>query len=237
MSDEITVYWAGFNEQVNFFNNNMWYSDPKNLFKSLVKERDHNNDDSLFRCPASRDKMLNTYYFENVVPSRVEFLDNGDLSWEGVHCNYVRDPSISGTKHVKYDMSWIFFTEDPLEVSFTAPYFHKDSYLPFMAVPPARFDIGSWFRPFNAEFILWDADTKELVLPSGMPVFYAEFHTDANIRFQRFECTEKIVQYAMSCTFAPKLFGKFKSLDERYQTFEDGHMHTAVMNEINKNLI
>ena len=237
MSKTITVYWAGFNEQVNFINTNMWYSDPKNLFKDMVEQRVDNRDDTLFRCPAIRDKATNTYYFENQIPSTVTFLHDGTLGWEGVTCKSVRDPSISGTKHISFNLSWIFYTDEPLEASFTPPYFHKNSYLPDMTFPAAKFNIGSWFRPFNAEFMLWNADTKQVVLPSGMPLFYAEFHTDANIKFQRFECTDKIAKYAMACTFTPKLLGRFKPLSERYDLFKRTRMNSAVMREIKDNLI
>ena len=237
MSKTITVYWAGFNEQVNLFNTTMWYSDPKNLFKNMIKQKVDNRDDTLFRCPAIRDKATNTYYFENEVPTKVNFLHDNSLTWEGATCSYAREPSITGTKHINFNLSWIFYTEKPLEVSFTPPYFHKDSYLPNMTFPAAKFDIGSWFRPFNAEFMIWDANTKQIVLPSGMPMFYAEFHTDANIKFQRFECTDKIAKYAMACTLTPKLFGRYKPLSDRYSLFKNSRMNNAVMHEIKNNLI
>ena len=237
MSKTITVYWTGFNEKVNLFNTNMWYSDPKNLFKDMIKQKVDNRDDTLFRCPAIRDKATSTYYFENEIPTTVNFLPGDSLTWEGASCEYAREPSIAGTKHINFNMSWLFYADAPLETSFTPPYFHKDSYLSNMTFPAAKFDIGSWFRPFNAEFMLWDSDTKQIVLPSGMPLFYIEFYTDANIKFQRFECTNKIAQYTTACTFAPALFGRFKPLSDRYKLFKKGHMDNAVMREIKDNLI
>lgn len=244
MSEKIIVYWCGRQEGIEDtdINEDMLYYEPKNLYKDLIKYKNPNledgSDGNMFLCPSFQDKALKTYFLENTLTSKVSVVDGvlNTTSETTVPFGYVRKNNFNNSWHLLFGLSWLFFASEPLEVSFTSPYFHKTAYMNYMQTVPGKFDIGQWFRPYQMEFVLWNT-TQDIILEAGDPLVYAEFHTNKKIEFQRFRYTKEFTPFWGACTSAPLRYGRKKSLCERYDRFIKGDMNKSILQLINKNLI
>jgi hypothetical protein len=245
--DAITIYWSQGEDEVNLpFNRQMLYLNPVNLYKSVLSRQNpalvgrpqRTEDSSFYVCPAVRGKMQRVYYLPNAVETRCQIRDFQLLAetGTGIPMTSLRTNSMVDTVHVRSDLTWFFFADEPVEVSFTSPYFHALDYLSVMQLPPATFDIGSWFRTFNVEYILQRRDA-DLVIHEGDPLAYMEFHTDKPIRFVRFEYTDEIGRLGTACSAAPRIFGKWKPLSERYAQFRKTQMRENILRIIEDNVI
>lgn len=247
MGKSITVYWSqGEDEEQVPFNRQMLYLNPVNLYKDLLKRQNpaiagrpkQTRDSSFYVCPAVRGKMSRIYFIPNPVETSVQIRDYELLphTGVGVPLTSMRTNSMLDTVHVRSDLTWYFFADEPLEVSFTSPYFHAVEYLSVMQLPPASFDIGQWFRTFNVEYIL-QRRNADLVIHEGDPLVYMEMHTDRPVRFVRFDYTPEIAGLAHACAAAPRVLGKWKALSERYEQFRRAQMRESVLRHIQANLI
>lgn len=247
MGKDITIYWSqGSDEQNLPFNRQMLYLNPVNLYKDLLKQQNpaitgrpnRMQDSSFYVCPAVRNKMSRIFYLPNSTETSCSVRDFQLLheTGVGIPMSSERTNSMVGTTHLRSDLTWYFFADEPLEVSFTSPYFHALDYLSLMQLPPARFDIGQWFRTFNIEYIFQKKD-GDLVIHEGDPLAYMEVHTEKPVRFVRFEYTDAIGSLAHACAAAPRTLGKWRPLAERYAQFRRAQMREAVMRHIQNNVI
>lgn len=240
MSDTINVYWAPLNETHPQIDKSMWYLDPENVYKRHTNNKNTDMKDyaTLFTCPAIQKKLINTWSFPNAIDTKIVISDAVVTEHKGMPLRPTpRVNSIADTGHLWLDLSWLFFSEEPLVAEFTSAYFDKTSYANYMSIPPAAFDIGQWFRPFNSEYIVWEPNSCEINIPRGEQLFYITLLTDKKINFVRFEATEKIIKYASGCAKSTDFFGAGKGLDNRYSYFNDGHMRELVLRELKNNII
>lgn len=247
MPDEITIYWSsGEDEQKLPFNRQMLYLPPVNLYKDLLPRQNPDlvgagrglRDSSFFVCPAVRDKLSRTFFMENSVETRFSVRDFEIVAESGVGIPLAtsRDSSLTNTVHVRSELTWMFFADEPLEVSFTSPYFHALEYLSAMTLPPAQFNIGTWFRSFNCEYIV-QRRHADIVIHEGDPMFYMEVHSQKKIRFVRFEVCDELSRLGASCSGAPAVLGRFKPLAERYERFRATQMRENILRLIKPNII
>lgn len=251
MGRGITIYWSqGEDEQQLPFNRQLLYLPPVNLYKDLLR---HQNPavahrpkaqsgpllgSSFYMCPAVRGKMSRIYFIPNPVETSVQVRDY-ELRPEtgsGVPLTSMRVNSMLDTVHVRSDLTWYFFADEPLEVSFTSPYFHALEYLRLMHLPPATFDIGQWLRTFNVEYIFQHRDA-DLVIHEGDPLVYLEVHTERPVRFVRFGYTPEIGALAHACAAAPGVLGRWRPLADRYARFRQTQMRETILRHIAANVI
>jgi hypothetical protein len=241
MSEKISVYWTNCNELGREIDKSLWYPKPTNVYKRHAANRNPEipeNGTTLFMCPAVQNKLKNVWSFHSSVEIKVTIKDGTIAYSSGLPLHPTpRQNSILDSGHLWIDMGWLFFSDAPLLASFTSPYFDSPKHLSQMSVPPAQFDIGKWFRPFNAEFIVWDLEYSEIVIAEGDPLFYVEFHTDKKIELQRFEESPRIIQYATGCSKSTQFFGRNRDLDTRYKDFENSDLPSMILREIKQNLV
>jgi len=242
MGKSVTIYWSGSQDiSPNNINENMLYYPPENLFKSLLLDKNkslQNGEANFFLCPAFKDKAINTFLFKNTLTSSVDLVDGQLIANENTTIPFscTRDSTLNNTSHIGYGMSWLFFCEESIDVSFTAPYFSPVSYLSYMQSCPVSFNIGKWFRPYQTEFIVWNKNQK-ITVNEGDPLMYVEINTNKKVIFKRFQYTEELQSYCLACVNAPLKYGKKKPLSERYDRFEKANMNKAILNIIKKNLL
>jgi hypothetical protein len=99
-----------------------------------------------------------------------------------------------------------------------------------------EFDIGRWFRPFNADWHIPIEDGR-FVIKKGDPLFYVELLTDKKVEFKRFTMTRKIMNILIECVESPMRYGRNLSLDTRYDMAEASGLPARVLREIQTNLI
>jgi hypothetical protein len=231
----INIYWSNHDGK----NDNDWsilYEEPKSLYHSLSENREKENDKSFFNCPSFtsfsknilviRNPLKSHYFFEN---SFIRATD-GSLAGEISH-----SPSIKNNILFVLFHSFIFFSEEEVELSMTSPFFHHAQHLKYGAIVPGKLNIGLWYRSLTLEFNLWEG-VNELVLEKNEPIAYLHFNTSEKINLKRFYNTDKLkkISYTManSAYWEPKV-----PLLKRYQRFKNSQISKIVLQEIKNNLI
>ena len=54
-------------------------------------------------------------------------------------------------------LSYIFFSEEDIEMTMTSPFFSDAPHLQYGSIVPGSFNISKWFRNVNLEFNIWTA--------------------------------------------------------------------------------
>jgi hypothetical protein len=221
----------------------MLYPEPTNLYLDLLKLKTFNEDSkySFFACPATKNNFKNTYVFKNAIYCEYDYDVNQipvitPKSKSFLGYKVARKPAISDGPLIQIGLSYIFFSDQELEVFFSQPTFHKPKYTLFGSPMPGGFDIGSWFRPYNLELQMWNQSGK-LILEDNEPLFYAKFLTNKNIKMQRFFLSEKLYNYAEQCSNSPFTIKANVPLINRYTKFKESKMKDMILQEIKQNLI
>ena len=240
----ITVYWSPYTSlDVDALDWSFLYPKPKTLFSELIKERkDPKNTDSFLVCPAVGSKFKKTLVFNNALDSSYQFgrTDDGfyidSKSSQYINVINLRKEILSNKPTFEFSLSYLFFADNPIDVSFTSPYFHKPQYMKYGACIPGEFNIGTWFRPYNFEVQTW-SDSGEFHIKEDEPLFYADFKTDRPILLHRFNLTKELKKYTTLNTASINLFGPFQPLAEKYKKFKQVGYKEKIITEIKKNLI
>jgi hypothetical protein len=239
--EPIVVYWAP-----NVMYWNLFYPDPKNLFESLVEQK--NNDrgnNTFFSCPAFGNKTKNTYvyHFPMDVEYEWDFSNKENKIFKPVNdknpfigFNISRPATINNSPQIELNLFYLFFCEEPLEATFSAPYFSKPNYTKYGSVTPGTMDIGQWFRPYTTEMTLWD-EKGTINFKNEEPLFYVEFLTDRPVILKRFNTTEKILECAQACSRSATEWSARIPLIDRYKRFNDSKMNKIIIKEIKDNLL
>jgi len=240
----INVYWAPL--VINEIDHSDWsflYPKPDQLFSSLVKNKvSDSGNNNFFSCPATANKFKKTLVFNFPVDSHYayDFSNNNKIlqleNPNGVAAQVLRDAAIKQGPCIYINLSYVLFSDEPLDAFFTSPYFHKPGYTNYGTVVPGEFNIGKWFRPFNLELQMW-SNKGEFTIEENEPTFYVEFKTDRPIELKRFSMNEKLFNYANSCVETTNMFGRGRSLLQRYAMFDKVGLREKVLTEINKNII
>lgn len=132
----------------------------------------------------------------------------------------------------------IFFTEeDSLNMSLEHPWLEDNSYTQKCITIPGIINIGTYFRAIDFAFHL-KKEFKNFSITEGDIFYYARFHTDHKIKFQRFMSTPKIDEYRnyISHIKTNRVY-KLKSLDYFYSFFKKFDYKSHILKEIKENLI
>lgn len=255
--NDLIVYWAPTafslkNESWNFL-----YSDPKPIFSQFsnnekyIINKEHKR--GFIKCPATQDLFKNVFYFENMLDADMNF-DLNNIGYDinknyhpehypinvpflgnGLSLRIVRDMTIKNYLSLEYNMSWIFFAEEPVIARITAPYFPYNTPVEGAILASGEFDIGQWFRPYRLNYEV-PVNSTNFRLKVEDPLFYIEFKTDKNIVFKRFNFDDNLAALGTECARSPNIFGKNKKLIERYTLGKKSRLRERVLSEIKKNI-
>ena len=114
--------------------------------------------------------------------------------------------------------------------------FTEPKHTKYGAIVPAEFNIGKWFRPFNAEIQTWKNDS-ELHFKENEPLFYIEFKTNRKVELKRFSMDKELISLSSSTVSSKNILGSFRSLTTKYNDFKNIGMREKVLTQIKKNLI
>lgn len=244
MGKPINVYWASanFGQDIDW---QLMMEEPLPLRKDIFDNRNRSNKSrgTLLKCPAVTSVINNTLVWRAPKNTSVDVsiengsielnrrYNNGDMfDWYPEH-----QPSIKNNVLITFDYHIIFFADQDVEVLFSAPYFSKAPHLQYGATLPGRFNVGSWFRPYNAEMNLWDGNTH-IEFKENEPIAYFTFLTDEKINVQQFRMTDELRKISYSMTSAGTWMPN-KTLQERYHTFRQRKMRGMILDKIKSNLV
>lgn len=220
------------------------YPRPSVVFSNLIKEKSENIDKASFlSCPAFSNLTKKTIQYCSPMSAsyKYDFTNKDNPIFMPTSDNYiatsvVRSKILNEGNSVFFQLSYLMFSDEPLETLFTLPYFAKPEYIKYGTPIPGQFDIGQWFRPFNFEVQMW-SDVGEFHIKENEPLFYAQFQTDRPIVFKHFEMNEKLKLMSLACVDTTSFFGKGQSLKSRYLRFNNTGFRNRVLSEIKKNII
>lgn len=238
----INVYWSPYyvpeNADWSFI-----YPKPKTLLSDLLKNKNKElKENSFFSCPAVSPKFKKTLVFKNSISCSYEYdatqtpMLIQPKTENYIEANSVRDQAVSFGPTVVFSLHNIFFADEPLEVSLTAPFFHEPKYMKYGSIVPGAFDIGQWFRPINFEVQFWN-NKGEFILEDEEPLFYLEFITKRPVILHRFNLTQKAYSYSQANINYSFSFGKMVPLLNRYSRFKEVGFREKILTEIKQNLI
>lgn len=243
--DEINVYWApGYSINKNDKREwNMLYPDPVNLFTELNKDKNFStNKTSYFVCPATKNLMKKTYFFQSAVSCKYEydFTVNPPVITPTTHnfltMDIIREPSVNSHPLVAVSLFYILFADEPLTATFSVPTFHKPGYTNYGSPVPGEFDIGQWFRPYVMEVQLWN-QKGIFELKENEPLFYVKFNTDKKINLHRFKFNDQLSEYTDHCINYKNMFGLFHPLTNMYAKFKQSRLNELILKEIKQNIV
>lgn len=243
----INIYYSAFNHPTE--DDFSWmYGNPVPLFKDKIKnkKKDRKTDMPGFdECTAFQDLGTHTYVIRNPIQTHFEvpadmYLPNEETpikftSKNSIYAGIRRDDTLKNQTIFDYHMPHIFFADKSVDLTLTSPYFHKTTYTNYGAIVPARYDIGSWFRPLRFEINLWE-DNNIFKIEEDEPLAYVNFNTQEKIKLQRFHLTEKLFNIASSCAES-SAWWRGIPLSKRYAKFHASQSQKKVLEEIKRNLI
>jgi hypothetical protein len=224
--DEIVVYYAFYNnksvekEQYNFF-------ELKNLRKYFINLQDKTNKNRIFMCPSFIERTKNIFYFE--IPYNI-YIDSTNVDNFVTVFNKVDNGGIKNAKHIILPFSLLLFSEKNLDVLFSSPYCHKISHNNAF-VPPTKLNIGSWYRPFNVQYLTFD---DSVVFLKDEPLVYLEFLTEDKIVFKEYTIPPTFEKNISTFVFPSG--SKYISLKDRYKTFNSSNFKNNIINLCKTNL-
>ena len=229
------VYWAPWFVPQEMHHWNMLFIEPQKLLNKVIKEVSNTSDDRLkgmIRCPAFSSLGKNTFYVENPMTTEFDII-NGEIKYRGdnfYHCTISK-----GKNTFKYGLSYIFFSEDDLEIMMTAPHFSQTKHTSYARLVPGKFNISKWFRPVNLEMLLYgDKNYFKMSEHEHMAYFY--FLTDDTVELKRFELNETLRKISETCSTVSDWW-KNVPLINRYDRFLKTKTNRLVMKEIKKQLV
>jgi hypothetical protein len=235
-SKTCTVYWSpAFVSPVDW---NMLYYNPQSLFDQvrLSKIESENNQNFIY-CPAFGNFAKNTFLLKNPITSKFDITDTYELKSKSKNfiSSYTREPTLEGCTLFKYGLTWIFFTEDDIEMTMTSPYFEKVSHLQYGNLVPGKVNISKWFRNINLEYNLHKG-VNEFCVEKDETLAYLNFNTDKQVKLVRFEMTEKLYKIMHSVGTSSD-WESWIPLVSRYKRFMETQTNKIVLNEIKRNLV
>jgi hypothetical protein len=229
-----TVYWAPFFD-TSSNDWNMLYPDPTSLFEDLLPLKSAEKQLNLFYCPAFANLAKNTFVLKNPMKADFTVVNNRVISNVDDYISVSIDhpPSILDNPLLVYGLKWLFFSEDDMDMTITAPWFGNTPHLTHANIMPGKFNISKWFRPYNNEFSLRE---NKLILEKDEAMCYITFNTDKPVKLVRFEMNDKLKGYALGCSLSSS-WEKWVPLASRYKRFLETRTNKLVLKEIKKNIV
>jgi hypothetical protein len=245
--DTITVYWSSGNFTNQEPSWDLAYQAPTAIFSTLVASNTELG--SMPRCPAVKNLLKNTFSFGSAVTDMFglpsDFMaEIANTEDERVYIptqarfsvSKARKTSYEGFINLDYNMCWIFFADEPLEVKVTAPYFPTVSPVPGALLSPGRYDIGRWYRPIRLDYHV-PLSAEKFEINEGDALFYLEALTTKKVVFKRYVMTPRLSSMMKESAESPTRYKKDASLEERYSMGNKSELSARVLTEIKKNLI
>lgn len=233
------IYWSPIFSSEDNIDWNILYKEPENLHKRLIKNIDKtiNKNDNLIFCPAVKNLTNNIFVLEAPLESSYE-VKGQDIIHKSKNYIGTRKPHSNNFKDnylFVLNISYIFFTEEDIDMTLTSPYFSNSPHLKFGSIVPGKFNISKWFRNFNLEINLW-TDVKEFILKEGEDLAYVHFDSDKEIELIRFDMNDKLLNIMRACASSTS-WERFVPFIKRYKRFKESLMNKKVIKEIKNNIV
>lgn len=247
MTEPITIYWAPTlfdrEDQITW---EMLYQEPTSVASRLMSSTGKKG---LIRsCPAVKDSFKNLFEFkgtidDNFILSKEQLQEAGTFpdgrmiaSENKVAVLSPRRSSFPGYVNINYNLSWLMFASEPVEVEFFPPFFPMVSPCKNAFLAVGKMDIGKWYRPFNLDYHV-PIEDQEFNFKANDPLFYLKVHTEKKVKFERYVMTQRLRALSGEAVRSPAFTGANQPLEGRYKFAAMVGMPQLVLSEIKKNLV
>lgn len=217
----------------------MMMNAPIPLFKTLPKRA--TNRDALqnyINCRGLPNLYKNTFLVTSPINADISINTIDDKcypSGEGSQFFIEENRPFEDMNRIDLDFSYIFFSEESLEIAQIPPFIHKTTFSEDAFIASGSFDISKWFRPLFPSFIFWK-DRSQLKLKKDEPLFYFDFKTEKNVVLKQFEFTQEIFEI-MAGSISYRNANPLSSLQNLYDRFASSKKSKKLIKLIKENLI
>ncbi len=244
--DTLKIYWCPWTSIETQYDKMLFDLVPISLMSDLQKKRAKNpiipksdflQSGGYQSCSALHTLSNNMFIIKTQLDAEIFLNNDGSIMPDSLHSNFFseRVSSLEDSFSVDFDLSYIFFSEESVDMTITPAYIHNTTHNEYGFVVPAKFDISYWLRPTVTIFQLWE-NVKTLKFKKNEPVSYITFDTEKKIEFVKFEMTPELFNMVRSCgTY--KHVNPYQKMLELYDIFSKNGLRSRVLKEIKKNLI
>lgn len=223
----------------------IYWSSPlklKNVYKDLTSKATDLNLANITQCPGVKNGTKNLFMICSFKDESFKY-KVGDPIVHGL--NGSKDIKVNRFPHFKnsfiFDLGYnaLFFSEEPLMMQATAPWFHSTSYQSGRGVTiGGKYDIGRWCRPLEMDILCWQEEGI-IEFTKDEPLYYVQFETDKKIIFKEFKLSDQLINMTETLINDPrraenKFFG---GLEKRYAAFDNSDYRAEMIREIKANLV
>jgi hypothetical protein len=233
MEKVTTVYWSVFSNLDLLSRQTMLTNKPESLRKNLSKKVNSKTAKSSYMmCKSYHEFFRNTFVITHPYTNEYNISD-GNLG--GMWIPRPEDSAFIDSHLVDYDLQWVFFSEDDVEVEFTPAYLHKKESDKYGYTVAGSYNISKWFRPISLSWQLWEKETKMAFIQND-PICYLNFRTANKVVLKQFELTPKLKEISNGCASLKSIIPGLE-LTELYNKFIRAKRHKIVLKEIQDNLL
>jgi len=243
--ETLTVYWAPAQFIAADESWNMLYSEPENILAKFMRDKKPGADMAM--CPSVKGLMKNTFALSSnlndqlivdpLVIAREPEKRNRPLAGQSKISFFVeRSTSFEGYANISYNLKWLFFSEEPVEMKLTAPYFPATALCEGALFSPGRMNVGLWYRALSLDWHI-PLTTTEINIKEGQELAYVEFETDKKVILKRYTLSSALAHMAVESSRVPWIYEKNLPLAKRYEMAKKANVSQLVLNEIKKNLV
>lgn len=226
-----TIYWAIFSSINLQTRQNLLMKDIESLHKNLAsKINSKNNKSSYMACVSYHEYFKNTYVLKHPYTTEWQYHANDNILFN----LRLNDSAFIDSYLVDYDLQWIFFSEDDVELETTPAFFHQKESDKYGHILAGSFNISKWFRPISLSWQLWE-NLQELKFKEDDAIAYLKFKTKNKIKLVRFEMTPKLEEIANGCSDVKQVIPNL-TLTELYERFTKSNRNKIIMQEINASI-
>lgn len=187
-------------------------------------------------CSAMHELAKNTFIIKAPFSAEIHLDDNGSIKDSYFSGWFIpRIGSFNNSFCVDFDLPYLFFSEEEVNMQLTPPYMTKTLQQEYGFPAAVEFDISQWFRPLIITYQLWE-EVNSFKIKENEPLIYITFDTNRPIILKQFNLTENLVNQATAC-MRYKRIRPFEPLKSLYSTFKATKMNQLILKEIKDNLI
>lgn len=231
--DTVVVYWSPFS--LPEWNNlvSMLWQEPKLVMQTLPKPAK----DPYQLCKAAHNIFKNTFVLTHPQSISATFSNVEETIVQSSDSRFtINPPSMVGAHTVTLGTSsWIFFSEEDLEISMSPPFMHKTTDRDYGYIPAGKFNIAKWFRPLNLTYQLWGGVNK-IEVKKDEPAMYLNFYTDKKVILKRFNLSEELYQIGIECSELKRSLPRMH-LEMMYEAFTKSSRNKKILKLIKDNLL
>lgn len=234
-----TVYWSPFFPREQYPSVQLMYETPDPLLQDLLPRRNKKaNGDNWFQCHAFQESIKNTFIL------RLPFTTSFGLDYElGVfpidsdieNMKYValKQPSVTGAITFAIRGNWIFWSEEPLEMTSMPAFYHPRVFNGYYV--GGSFNINKWFRPIEGAIQL-EAGHNTVVIKRNDPIAYVKFNIEKPIQLKRFYLTAELEQLSLAC-IKYKYHEPHRALPFLYNKFNERGLGKVITQAIKESVV